>query len=577
MSIAEPIAASASRSTGSVIPAIGLCGATAGLDAVVARRMLGLALPNAGSAALWQVGETTLACCPSQNVPIVTDDPRPVVLHRSASGEIHTDCGELDGRVSSVRWDAACDTLTLTVDAFGAEPLYYMIADGAIVFASEIKMFLMLPGFEAAPDIDVLREYLAFSFVPAERMPLRGVRRVMPGTRLEWCRGRVRIERTFRLSEPIDGDFSGESSVVRTCREVCRRAVHDRINGASQVAVYLSGGLDSSLVAVLLKETGVDLHAFTLDFGRDSVEKAEAKRVAQHLGIPLTLVKAGVRRVRERFNDLIWALDLPYGDTVTGPQLLLGEAAQRAGFRTVFNGEGGDQFFGGWTNKPLLAARMHDPLASIPEVYMKSYHRFHGRESELLTESFRSALNGGAGPGERIAAVLADGGADSFLGRVRLIDIHLKGSMNILPRAGRIGKMCGLRVEMPLFDPDVAIFAFSLPGRLKLNGACEKYMLKKMVERDLPDEIVWRPKSGMCVPMTRWMAWSMRPLIRDLLGSRPLRARDYFNLDYVKRLRRGEDDPAEVRKRRTGEKLWCLAALEGWLRMYIDGNGVAVK
>lgn len=110
---------------------------------------------------------------------------------------------------------------------------------------------------------------------------------------------------------------------------------------------------------------------------------------------------------------------------------------------------------------------------------------------------------------------------------------------------------------------------------MKLHGACEKYVLKLALQKFLPREIVWRRKFGMSVPITEWALGPLAKTLEDLLGPESLARRGLFRPEYVAELRAGHDVPSEIRRRRVGERLWTLAMLEAWLRVFIDGKGRA--
>jgi hypothetical protein len=130
----------------------------------------------------------------------------------------------------------------------------------------------------------------------------------------------------------------------------------------------------------------------------------------------------------------------------------------------------------------------------------------------------------------------------------------------------------GLDVRMPLFDRALAEWSFTLPTALKLHGACEKYVLKLALQKMLPEDIVWRRKFGMSVPITDWVLGPMRPLVDELLSDESVRNRGLLQPAYVAALRSGKDVASETRRRRLGERLWALVMLEGWCRRYIDGR-----
>lgn len=487
------------------------------------------------------------------------------------------DWATVDGAFAAAHWHAPTATLTLVRDPFGIRSLYYAQHQGCLVFASELKQLLALPGFAVQADPVAVHKYLTFSFVPGDAVPVLGVRRLLPGHVLRWQNGRLRIEPWFvpaQLAKTVQID---PAAAAQALFKLGQQAVKRRLRGhGDSAAVYLSGGIDSSAVALWLRRAGVDVTAFTLDFGADDGERAEAAAVAQHLGLALHSVPAGGQQLADALPATIEALDLPFGDAVTVPQMLLGQAARKAGFAQVWNGEFGDQLLGGWTQKPMLAAALYaDESAEPEEQYLRAYHRFYGAEAELYTPEFASLVGG---PGQRRAHLkpyLGDPAMADYLTRVRLADLALKGCQNIVPRAERIAAFAGLQLHMPFCDRPLAALCLSLPPACKLNGSCEKYALKLALQGKLPDEIVWRRKQGMGAPATDWVLGPLREVVEDALGDAAVKRRGWFNPAYVAELRQGRAHPLETRRRRIGEKLWALLMLELWLRRFVDGHGRA--
>jgi asparagine synthase (glutamine-hydrolysing) len=482
----------------------------------------------------------------------------------------------LDGNFAGAWWDGDHRRLTLIRDPFGVRSLYYTEHAGVFYFASELKQLLAIPGLPIEADPIAIHKYLTFSFVPGEDVPVRGIKRLLPGRFAVWEDGKLTITPYFTLREDIDPALEDRKTAVRLVRRLCREAVARRLNGEREVGLFLSGGLDSSGVAVWLRQAGVEVKAFTLDFGKYAVEKEQARTVAQTLGITLTDVKVRGEDLAPVLTDLVWKLDLPFGDPVTGPQYLLARAARQSGLSAVFNGEGGDQLFGGWTSKPMISAQLYSGLYgedSREQLYLRSYHRFYGLEDRLYTSDYLARVGT---PGQRravLAPYLHSQQASTFLNRVRLADVSLKGSQNILPRMDRTSQCWGLDVRVPLFDRALAEASFRLPPQLKLHGACEKYVLKLALQKFLPREIVWRRKFGMSVPITEWVLGPLAGVFEDLLGPSALARRGLFRPEYVAELRRGHDVASEIRRRRVGERLWTLAMLEAWMRVFIDGRG----
>ncbi|MBA4189221.1 MAG: hypothetical protein C0467_14590 [Planctomycetaceae bacterium] len=482
----------------------------------------------------------------------------------------------LDGNFAAAWWDGERRKLSFLRDPFGVRTLYYVEHAGVFYFASELKQLLAIPGLPIEADPVAIHKYLTFSFVPGEAVPIKGIKRLLPGRVAVWQDGKLTITPYFTLREKIDPALADRKTAVKLVRRLGREAVKKRLNGESEVGLFLSGGLDSSGVAVWLKQAGVNVRAFSLDFGNQSVEREQAKTVADKLGIDLSYVKVGGEDLASILMDLVWKLDLPFGDAVTGPQYLMARAARQAGLSAVFNGEGGDQLFGGWTSKPMISAQLYAGLYgedSREQLYLRSYHRFYGLEDDLYTPAFLAQI-GPPGPRRALLApYLHSENASSFLNRIRLADISLKGSQNILPRMDRTNQCWGLDVRAPLFDRALAEASFTLPPQMKLHGACEKYVLKLSLQKFLPREIVWRRKFGMSVPITDWVLGPLAGPLEDLLGPASLARRGLFRPEYVAELRAGHDHANEIRRRRIGERLWTLAVLEAWMRVFIDGKG----
>ena len=518
--------------------------------------------------------------CAGTLAPFV-DNPAAALHETLKSHEFST----LDGAFAAAQWDANSKTLTLLRDPFGVRSLYYLQHQNVFYFATEIKQLLAVPGIPADLDLIAIHKYLSFSFVPGEDTPIKGIRRLLPGHILRFADNKITIERYFELKEVADPQLDEQAEAARFVRREGLAAVRRRLNGESEVGLFLSGGLDSSAVAVWLKEAGANVRAFTLDFGEASLEKAQAESVAQVLGIPLQAIPLDGSELLPLMEQLVHRLDLPFGDAVTGPLYLLNRAAKQAGLTAVFNGEGGDQLFGGWASKPMVAAAIYSGVVdddddSHEEQYLRSYHRFYGFEEQLYAPAFLAQIT----PGQRRALLqphLNSASVHGFLNRVRLTDISLKGSQNILPRAERVSNAWGVDMRVPLFDRALAEASFRIPASLKLHGACEKYVLKLALQNKLPEEIVWRRKFGMGVPITDWLLGrkgqstpgTLSTILNDVLSDAAIERRGLLQSAFVAKLRSGIDEAGETRRRRVGEKLWALLMLELWLRIFVDHRG----
>jgi len=452
-------------------------------------------------------------------------------------------------------------------DPFGLRPVYVRNVNGAIEFASD-------PGLLDMPDrIDLdpaaIHGYLCFSHVPQPLTGFSGVRRLAPGRDVmltpspgltatidDLCSFRPRTPEDWRRLSTIEGAVDPEETLERLLMQAVERCIPT----SREAAVYLSGGLDSSLIAALLVTSGLRPALFTLDFGPPyNLELACARQVADHLGLPLKVVDARPRTIRRHLDATAAALHQPFGDAVTVPLYLLGKAAADYA-DVVFNGEGGDQLFGGWANKPMIAAHLYGNDDRV-SAYMDTFHRFYGYTDRFYSDAAKS-LTSTIDATDWVRPALDVEG--DFLHVLRAANLALKGAQNIAPRAVQLGAVHGLDVRSPFFDEALAAWTFALPSEMFLQGAVEKYLLKRVASKYLPDDIVWREKRGMGAPSTEWCTGALRFELRRRLSPRRIACDGWFS-PAVQGLIRGEDGEGEIRRRRLGEKLWALLMLHAWI------------
>jgi asparagine synthase (glutamine-hydrolysing) len=451
--------------------------------------------------------------------------------------------------------------LTLARDPFGLYRVYTAReVDGTLWFASDPRpLRSIVGGGIVAPA--ALHGYLCFSHVPSPLTLWEGI-----------TEGGERA--------PIPPSAVRESAPwarARELRTLLREAVARRLGQSREVGVYLSGGLDSSLVAALLVEAGAAPHLFTLDFGPPhDAELPLARAVAAHLKRPLHVVSARPADVRAALEGTARALPQPFGDGVTVPLYLLGAAARRH-VAEVWNGEGGDQIFGGWANKPMIAALLYGDTSEAREIaeYRETYHRFDKLEDRLYTPALRQATAAArVDAADWIRPALDRETHPTLLHRLRAANLALKGAQNIAPRMVALAACHGLQVRAPFFDRALAEWSFTLSPDLLLAGACEKYLLKSVAaDGYLPPEIVWREKRGMGVPTADWCLERGGPLRRETercLSARAIAAEKRFNAEFVRNLLRGVDPAPQgaFRRRRVGEKIWALLFWETWRKVH---------
>ncbi|PSB35716.1 asparagine synthetase B family protein [Stenomitos frigidus] len=524
-------------------------------------RQLGQSSCKAMQACVW--GVAYLGLHPSDCLQL----PAGTIAALTASGQ----CQIIDGTASPDAWATVeGDRFTLGREPFGRMPLYWTQVGQVLWFASRLS--LLLPVIET-PDISIpaLYGYSYFSYVPTPLTPVAQIQSVSAGTEQTWVAdqgslSRLKETRSFEWQEASD-PIEDEAIAVEALRSLLKEAVARQVADLHDepVGVLLSGGLDSSIVAALLVEAGIKVRAYTLDFGADSLsESPYAEQVAAFLNIPLIKVDASPRRVRDALIPTVQALDVPFGDGVTVPLFLLMQAASQD-VRIIFNGEGGDQLFAGWTNKPLIAAGLYQSVQTADEQfeqqYLRTFHRLWGYEAQIFQPAVLAQLSS-LTPQAWLHEALNPSFSRTLLHRLRRATLMLKGAQNIHPRATNLGLAHGLQVRSPFCDLALAQWSFQLSGALHLQAACEKYILKRAVEPWLPPEIVWRQKRGMGVPLT---AWCLNGLWHELglwLNPGCLRHEGIWQAHVATQIAAGK--LGTIQGRRIGESLWLLMMWQVW-------------
>ncbi len=454
-----------------------------------------------------------------------------------------------------------------TANPFGLETIYYSRLGTKVECSGNLRELASKQPKAGQLDAAAIYGYLCFSYVPAPSTIYSEVRAVPAGSRFSVSVTDIRLEPTvpWRETDPLALD---ETIAVAELERLLRSALARNVSDHDAVGVYLSGGLDSSLIAALLLEAGIKPKLFTLDFGTPwDEELSYARCVAEHLNLPLVVVPAGAKQVRSAVEPAIAAMNQPFGDAVTVPLYLLGKAAAQE-VSVVFNGEGGDQLFGGWINKPMIAAEIFSGKSYDRERgYLETFHRFFGLERLLFTQSTLGWFSK-IDPGEWIRPPLVADGFPSLLHRLRAANLMHKGAQNIVPRMRQLAECHGLQVRAPFFDAGLAAWTFSLSPEWFLSGSCEKYLLKRVAERYLPEKVVWREKRGMGVPVLDWCLGPLKREVRRRLNPKRIKADGWFDPAFVASLCKGEDVFEDFRRRRLGEKLWALYTLHTWMDLH---------
>ncbi|WP_291270792.1 asparagine synthase (glutamine-hydrolyzing) [Geothrix sp.] len=532
-----------------------------------------------------------------------------VVLEAIEHWGLETALTRFNGMFAMALWDKNARVLNLARDSFGKKPLYYGWGDGVFLFGSELKALRRHPAFCLDLDREAMAAFLRFGYIPGPATVYCGIRKLPPGTFL-------------RLGVPVPGQLPGPE-VYWDSRVEAFRAREQGFGGSFQEATdeleallldatrrrcvadvplgaFLSGGIDSSLVTALMQQgSHSPARTFTIGFEeRDFDEAPYAKAVAHHLGTEHTELYLASSEAREVIPLLPTVYDEPFADPSQIPTFLLSRMT-RQHVTVALSGDGGDELFGGY-DRYRVGQMLMGRFQKLPQSLRRmtawacgqipgpgwdrtmgallgprwSSSRFQKLGRLMLPEGsqavYRDMMSYWQAP-EQLLSLPSNPGAPAWrqdslpadwepVSRMMLTDTLTYLVDDILVKVDRASMANSLEVRNPLLDKRVFTFAWRLPLAFKLDGGQGKQVLKEILHRHVPRELVERKKMGFGVPLGAWLRGPLRPWAEALL--RPDRlaeagiARQAVDSAWQGFCHRGEPNQ---------DRLWPLLVLLQWM------------
>lgn len=540
-----------------------------------------------------------------------------VILEAFAHFGIAKTLPMMKGMFAIALYDCRTQNLHLMRDRAGEKPLYYGFVNGHFVFGSEMRVLESYPGFALSRRIDrnALAQYMRYGYIPAPLSAYEGIYKLLPG---EWltigmpfCECRRQIYWSMRECAKNGSLHPFEGSFEDACAELEKRlkdAVSGQLLSDVPVGAFLSGGIDSALIVSLMQQIREEpVKTFTIGFTEKQYDEAEfAKEIADHLGTEHTELYVSEQDLLDVVPKLSGIFSEPFADSSQIPTYLVSRLA-KSRVTVSLSGDAGDELFGGYNTYQKVAA-LWNKIAGVPYGLRKGlgkaagifapmqklpvfraaaavraadiaslheavcYHTDYWGEhcvimQEGKTEGARdekSALKmeapgplydfrNGDLPGDETAVML-------------LKDMLTYHPDDILVKVDRCGMAVSLENRVPMLDKDVIEFAWTLPTAYKIGTqdgqVVTKRILKEILYRYVPKEMLDRPKKGFSVPLTRWLSQgALYEWAKDLIHDSALVRDGYFDRRAVDKIYRG------FLKERTGtQTLWQILMAEDWYR-----------
>ncbi|HET8773720.1 MAG TPA: asparagine synthase (glutamine-hydrolyzing), partial [Thermoanaerobaculia bacterium] len=502
-------------------------------------------------------------------------------------------------------WDRTLRRLQLIRDRMGVKPLYYGLVGNTFLYASELKALRRHPRFEGRIDRGALELYLRSMYVPAPWSIYEGVFKLVPGTVLTFDPATRAIETATYWSvrdavlRGLGHRFRGtEEEASHELEQRLRDAVRLRLVSDVPLGVFLSGGVDSSLVTALMQaESAGPVRTFTIGFTDPSYDESPfAAAVARHLGTSHTELHLTPEDVVSVIPKLPSMYDEPFADSSQIPTHLVAQLARRH-VTVALSGDGGDELFGGY-NRYVIGQKLFRRLAALPRALRPALGRLLTSVPPRAWDRLLAPVLRQPRPGERVhkvARVLAADDPDAMyfelvshwanvvIGGGKAVSPLADRSAwppledptermmyfdqlsylpdDILAKVDRASMAVSLEAREPLLDHRLVEFAWTLPLSMKVRNGKGKLLLRRVLDRYVPRPLIERPKMGFGIPLEAWLRGRLRDWAESLLDPSVIRAQGLLDPQPIRE--KWEEHLAG--KGDWKHYIWAVLMLQAWL------------
>ncbi len=468
---------------------------------------------------------------------------------------------KLNGQFAFAIFDRKTNTLLLARDHVGIAPLFYTVIDNTFIFASEIKAILKHPLVRREVDLTALDQIFSFPGLVSPRTMFKNIHSLKPGHSILIRDGRIEVNEYWDLNYPLASEIDTgkpESYYIEKLDELFSRSVQYRLQADVPVGFYLSGGMDSSLTASVIRKLHSEKrHSFSIGFQQADIDERKYQELmADAVGSIHHNVIFDWPDISNRLRQVIYHAETPLKESYNTCSLTLSELVRENGIKVVLTGEGADELFAGYVGYrfDMQRGEFDDDLYS-PEMIMEKEIReklwgdpefFYERNQYELRETKQAIYSKGVN--ERFREF--DSVNQDLVDRAKLagrhpmhkrsyIDFKLRIADHLLADHGdRVAYANSIEARYPFLDVEFIEFVKTIPPSLMINGPVEKYILKRLSERYLPEQIIHREKFAFVAPGSPYLIRENIEWINDLLSYESIKKQGYFNPDTIERLKK---------------------------------------
>lgn len=470
----------------------------------------------------------------------------------------------LNGQFAVAIYDSNKDLLLLARDHFGICPLFYTEFDGALIFGSEMKAILEYPGVPRKIDPHGLDHLFTFPAIISPTTLLDNVRNLDAGHYLIYQKNKINIHEYWDLEYPDQQDIvaKNEDECIEQLDELLKKSIKYRLHADVPVGFYLSGGLDSSLIGGMMKSLDTDkkYDSFSICFSKETENKAINEQkyqrlMSNHLNTTHNEIDFSWSDFDSKLKDVVYFSESPLKETYNVCSLALSKAARDKNIKVVLSGEGSDELFGGYAGYKFDLFKMNrsasNDLNSIYEqevrrslwgdedfIYEKNEYEFKETKSAIYSKEINQIYNNFDCLSKPIINVNRLKGKHVFHKR-SYVDFKLRLAGHLISDHGdRMSLANSVECRYPFLDVELIEFIKTIPPDLMLKNMNEKYLLKQVAAKYIPDEIINREKFGFVAPGSSNMLKNELEWINDLLSYDTIKRHGYFDPDTIERLKK---------------------------------------
>ena len=471
----------------------------------------------------------------------------------------------LNAQFAFAVYDKRDRSLFLARDQFGICPLFYTVADGFFVFASEIKAILQHPGVKREVNLTGLDQVLSLTGYISPQTLFRDIHSLQPGHYITVRNGDVAVREYWDLVYPTEAEATDgrpEEFYAETLAGLLEQSVRYRLQADVPVGFFLSGGLDSSVIAALINRVSPETqrHSFSISFSEERLCEAKYQRMmSEAVGSIHHEIPFAESDIEPRLREAVYHSECPLKETYNTASLALARETRRSGVKVVLNGEGSDELFAGYVGyrfdkrrpagqkghdlETVLADELRERLWGDPDLnYEKDEYAFRELKQALYSAAVAERF------GEFDCTNFPVVNKERLRGRHPLhkrsyLDFKLRLAGHLIADHGdRMAMAHSVEARYPFLDLHVVEFCRQIPPDLKLKGFTEKYILKRAAETLVPAEIINREKFGFVAPGSPALLGRQSEWVADMLSYERIRRQGFFNPDTVEFLKKKYSD-----------------------------------